>query len=147
MGDYTMNLLFGHDRAVADWVAARARGKQIGDPMTAIGLVDETGHLRGGFVFTGFNGDCIEMSAAGSILTHGAWQAVLQYVFGQLGCSRLQMHTRRSNKRVLRMLAPTRGGFTYEGISRRFYGREDGIVYSLTVDDLPAFRRRWRLPA
>lgn len=139
-------ILLGHDRAVADWVAARARGKAFHDPLTAIGLLDDTGRLQGGFVFTGYNGDSVELSLAGrAVASRGAMGIVLEYAFGQLGCSRLQMHTKRSNKRVLRMLAPARSNFTFEGISRRFYGREDGICYSLTVDDLPTFRQRWQL--
>lgn len=145
-------ILLGHDRAVADWVAARAKGKAFHDPFTAIGLLDDVGHLQGGFVFTGYNGDCVELSLAGrAVANRGAMGMVVEYVFGQLGCSRLQMHTRESNKLVLRMLSKGKRGnglnFTFEGISRRFYGRENGVLYSLTIDDLPKFRQRWGLSA
>lgn len=140
-------LLFGHDEAVAGWVAKIAKSKPFTPPYTTIGFVDDTGRLQGGFVFTGFNGNAIEMSGAGgAITTRGAWRALLSYVFDQLQCSRLQMHTRRNNKRVKRMLAPNRKtNIAFEGVSRRLYGREDGIRYSLTVDDLPAFKARWKI--
>ena len=141
-----MNLLFGHDEAVAEWVSRQARGKPFHPPYTAFGFVDQTGRLQGGFVFTGFNGDAIEVSGAGGAVTsRSAWRALLNYVFDQLKCSRLQMHTRRSNKRVKRILSHERSGFVFEGVSRRLYGREDGIRYSLTVDDLPAFKAKWKL--
>ncbi len=138
-----MNLLIGHDETVASWVG-QINGKMFAQPFTAIGLVDGAGRLRGGFVFTGFNGDGVEMSLAGAAcLSRGALQAVANYVFEQLGCVRLQLHSRRSNKRVLRQ-AP-RLGFRFEGVSRRQYGKEDGIRYALTIDDLPAFRAKWRI--
>lgn len=142
-----MNLLFGHDETVAAWVATRAKGKPFVPPYTAIGILDADGKaLRGGFVFTGRTTDSIEMSGAGIATTHReAWRALLHYVFVQLGCSRLQMHTRRSNKRTKKILAPERSGFTFEGVSRRLYGREDGIRFSLVADDLPGFREKWGL--
>lgn len=136
-------LLFGHEEAVAAWVGG-LNGKQFTPPYTAFGVVDGGGTLRGGFVFTGFNGDGVEMSLAGrGCVNRGAMAAVADYVFRQLGCARLQVHTRASN-RAVRKQAP-KLGLRYEGKSRSFYGNEDGLVYSLTKDDLGGFRRRWKL--
>jgi RimJ/RimL family protein N-acetyltransferase len=139
-----MNLLLGHDEAVATWVASRV-GKSFHAPFTAIGAVDATGHLQGGFVFTGYNGSSVELSLAGhGVAQRGLWRVVLAYVFGQLKCSRLQIHTARDNLTV-RHLAP-RLGFTFEGKSRNFYGSgRDALVYALVSDNVPAFWRRWRL--
>lgn len=135
-------IVLGQSEAVADWVA-RATGKPFHPPYEAIGVAGAHG-ITGGFVFTGFNGDGIEVSVAGrGIASRGAWRAACAYVFDQLGCARLQMHTRRSNKAVRRILP--RFGMKFEGIARRFYGDEDGLVFSLTRDDLPAFRARWGL--
>lgn len=136
-------ILLGHDEAVAEWVAA-ITGKPFHPPFTAIGAVDPAGHLTGGFVFTSFNGPTIELSLAGhGVANRGLWRAILYYVFEQLKADRIQIHTAASNKAV-RKLAP-RLGFSFEGKSRRFYGREDAFVYSLIRDDLPSFRQRWRL--
>jgi RimJ/RimL family protein N-acetyltransferase len=136
-------IVLGYDDAVAQWVA-RIGGKPFHEPYHAIGVTDAQGGLTGGFVFTGFNGDGIEMSLAGrGVAQRDAWRAVLSYVFDQLGCKRLQVHTRRSNNPVKAMLPRLK--FKYEGIARRFYGTEDGIAYSLTTDDLAAFKARWRL--
>jgi hypothetical protein len=138
-------LLFGHDEVVAEWVAKQARGKPFVQPFTAFGLVDGAGRLTGGFVFTSYNGHNIEMSAAGSAtVCRSSIAAVVHYVFTQLGCSRVQMHTRcHGAKRVRRQLAKL--GMKYEGIARRFYGRDDAACYALTIDDLAQFKARWRL--
>lgn len=137
-------LLFGHDEAVAGWVG-RMVGKPFTPPFTALGIVDAGGALRGGFVFNNFHeGASIEMSLAGSqCFSRGVWRGILAYVFEQCGVKRLQIHTRASNKTV-RRVAP-KGGFRFEGTARRMYGDENGLTYSLTVDDLPAFRKKWRL--
>ena len=146
-----MNLLFGHDKTVAEWVAKQANSKPPVDPYTAFGFVSADGRLTGGAVFTGYNGDTVELSLAGrAMATRGAWAAIVSYAFEQLKCQRLQMHISRRNRRVLRMLAGRRGrnsglGVHYEGIARRFFGKDDGVLYSLTTDDLPAFRARWKI--
>jgi RimJ/RimL family protein N-acetyltransferase len=77
------------------------------------------------------------------VVYRACWRPVLDYIFTTLGCSRLQSHTRRSNKRVLRQLKSL--GFNYEGVARRYYGREDAICYALTTDDLAQFREKWKL--
>lgn len=137
-------ILLGHSQAVGDWVA-RINGKAFHPPFEAIGIIDSDGTLTGGYVFTGFNGDGVELSLAGrGVVSRAGWRVVLDYVFNQLGCSRMQMHTSRRNKRVcknLHELFPK--GF--EGIAKRFYGKDDGVVFALTKDDLGAFKARWRL--
>lgn len=145
-----MNLLFGHDKTVAEWVARQAHSKPPVAPYTAFGFVDSRGTLTGGCVFTGYNGDTVELSLAGrSAATRSGWAAITSYVFDQLGCSRLQMHTNRRNKHTLRMLAPAAGqgglGVHYEGVARSFFGKDDAIVYSLVKRDLPAFKAKWKL--
>lgn len=138
-----MNLLLGHDETVAAWVGQRI-GKPFHAPFTAIGAIDGKGTLRGGFVLNGYNGSTVELSLAGNVASRGLWRALLAYVFVQLGCARLQIHTEKSNAAV-RRLAP-KLGFTFEGKSRNFYGQGRGaLLYSLVSDDLPGFRRRWRL--
>lgn len=119
-------------------------GKPFFQPFTAIGIAGADGALTGGFVFTGYNGDGIEVSVAGrGIASRSAWRAAVAYVFDQLGCVRMQMHTRKSNVKVRRILP--KFGMRYEGTARRFYGKEGGLIFSLTTDDLPAFRTKWGL--
>lgn len=139
-----MNLLFDHDQAVADWVSKQANEKPFVQPYTAIGIITPEGRLTGGFVFTSFNGHNIEISLAGkSVASRGAMRGVLHYVFEQLKCSRMQMHTRRNHKRVCKQLVKL--GMKFEGIARRFYGKHDAACYALTTDDLEGFKMRWKI--
>lgn len=136
-----MRLVFDGESVAA--FVGMMNGKMFAQPYSAFG-VEENGEIVGGFVFNQHNGTNVEMSlAGGGVARRSVWQAVIQYVFGQLGCVRLQIHTRRSNKMVKK--AARRLGFSFEGVARRFYGDEDGLCYSLTVDDLPAFVERWKL--
>lgn len=137
-------ILLGHDQTVADWVG-KITGKPFHAPFTTIGIIDSEGTLTGGYVFTGYNGDGVELSLAGrGVVSRDGWRSVLDYVFGQLGCVRMQMHTSRRNKRVcknLHELFPK--GF--EGIAKKFYGKDDGVCFALTTGDLASFRARWKL--
>jgi RimJ/RimL family protein N-acetyltransferase len=130
-------------QAVADWVG-KLNGKPFDPPFSAFGVINSDGRLTGGFVFNNFTQTAVELSLAGrGIASRPAWRSVLHYVFVQLGCARLQVHTRRSNKAVASQ-AP-KMGFRFEGVARRMYGDEDGLCFSLTVDDLPKFKERWKL--
>lgn len=136
-------ILYGHDPTVAEWVG-KINGRAFEPPYAAFGVIDREGTLTGGCVFTGFNGDSICFSMAGrAALSREALRETIRYVFDQLGCARLETNTRRSNK-LTRKHAP-RLGLKFEGVARRYYGQEDGIRHSLTIDDLPAFKRRWKL--
>lgn len=136
--------MFGHDETIAEWVARQAHKSAYVPPFTAIGVIDEAGTLTGGFVFTTYTGEAVELSlAGGGCFSRGVWRGVLDYVFNQLKCDRLSIHTRQDNKFVKKR-AP-RAGFFFEGVARRMYGRHDGLTFSLTRDDLPAFRKRWAL--
>ncbi len=139
-------LLLGHDTVVAEWVARQAHSKPPVAPYTAFGFVDRRGTLVGGCVFTGYNGDSVELSMAGrAAATRTGWAAITKYVFDQLGCSRLQMHTRRSNRHVLKMLAK-RLGVQYEGVARHYFGKDaHAVVYALTIDGLQPFRAKWKI--
>lgn len=138
-------ILLGHDAAVADYVG-RLLGKPFSAelPYSAIGVISPDGRLTGGYVFTGYNGTMVELSLAGAgVAARSAWCAVLAYVFDQLGCARLQVHTRRDNVKARKQA--TRLGLRYEGTMRAFYGDCPALVFSLVSEDLPEFRRRWRL--
>lgn len=122
-----MKILVGEDAIVRAWV-----GQKTGDPQhegETLGIIDHTG-LIGGFVFSNWTGAGIDLTLAGkACVSRLAWQAVGDFVFRHKGCVRLQVVTRKTNKRVCRM-AP-RFGFKFEGTLRRFYGDEDGKVFSL----------------
>lgn len=138
-----MSILFGHDQAVAEWVGKKV-GKPFSPPFVAFGALDGQGTLTAGAVFTNYQKDSIELSLAGrGVVQRQLWFAIINYVFDQLACSRLGIVTHERNKAVKRM-AP-KMGFKFEGKLRKQFGNADGYVYSLTDDDLPEFRKRWKL--
>lgn len=124
-----MRLVFGKNKAVADFI--QAKSGVIFSPVTSMfAVLNEAGTLIGGVAFVNYTGAGIELAGAGSvIISRTVRQAIGDYAFGWLGCKRLQITTRRSNK-TMRKLAP-RLGFVFEGRARSCYGDEDGLVYSL----------------
>jgi len=123
-----VKILVGEDVIVRSWVS-----QKTGDPHhdgETLGILSEQGRIIGGFIFTNWTGAGIELTLAGrGCVSRLAWQAVGDFVFRHKGCVRLQVVTRKSNKRV-RTMAP-RFGFKFEGTLRRYYGDEDGLCFSL----------------
>lgn len=120
-----MQLLVGHDVAVATWV-----GEKIGVPMippyTALGWIDDRGLLRIGFVFFGYNGSNMDVAIAMThSLTRGVIRAVAHYIFEQSGCVRCTLRPPRKNVAACSILK--RLGFVQECICKRFYGSEDAV--------------------
>lgn len=127
-----MKLIFGYDDAIAR-IVGEGLGQTIHPPYTCIGVVDWRGNVKGGFVFNGFNGSNIEMTAwLDSALTRGLIRAVMHYAFIQLGCNRLSARTKRSNKPVQSMLP--RAGLRYEATLKQYFGpekKDDAILYCI----------------
>lgn len=131
-----MIFLRGENEIVSGYVSGKT-GDQYADVMRTLGVLSNEGRIIGGFVLTNYTGAGIEMSLAGrGCIFRGAWRELGDIVFRELGCERVSITTRRSNKRV-RKLAP-RFKFKFEGIARRFYGNEDGLVFSLLRDEAVA---------
>jgi RimJ/RimL family protein N-acetyltransferase len=59
--------------------------------------------------------------------------AVYNYVFKQLGCSRISVTTRADNELVIGIAE--RLGFVREGYLRKFYGDADGVLLGLLKKD------------
>ena len=128
-----MQLVFGHDAAVAAF-AAEKLGISINPPFVAIGVADETG-LKGAAVYANWTGWNVEIMFYGpGCLTRPVIRALFWgYPFNDLNVGRLTAATRRSNK-VTRGLLP-RLGFTEEACLSRFYGPrkgDDAIIYRMT---------------
>lgn len=128
-----MIFLTGENDIVSAFVSSKT-GDQYVDVMRTLGILTPEGRIVGGFVLTNYTGHGVELSVAGKgCVSRGAWRELGDIVFRELACQRLSVTTRRSNKRV-RKMAP-RFKFKFEGIARRFYGDEDGIVFSLLRDE------------
>jgi RimJ/RimL family protein N-acetyltransferase len=99
---------------------------QFQAPYTAIGWTDEAGAILGGAVFNNWNGANVELSLAGrGSISRQAFRDIARYVFGQLGCRRLTMHTKASNLRLI--LQAERNGFAREGMRKDFFPDDDAV--------------------
>jgi RimJ/RimL family protein N-acetyltransferase len=131
-----MPLLTGHDDAVANWVAA-GLGITIAPPYTAIGVIDASGRLIGGAVFTAWDGANIDVTVYGPrAMTRGALRAGCRYAFGQLRCERITARCKRTNKAMRDLME--RLGFVHEGTQRRFWGagrENDAMLYGMLKND------------
>ena len=125
-------ILIGKDKYVIDWVAS-----QLQEPVNGgigVGVV-ENNLLVGGMVFHDYNGSNIEMTCFGpGCLNRRILSWLFNYVFMELGCNRLSVKTKRSNKRVLKLA--NRLGFTYEATLKQFFGpdkNDDAILFKMDL--------------
>ena len=128
-----MMMLRGEPEIVSAFVSGQT-GDIYSDVMRALGILSAEGRIIGGVLLTNYTGHGVEMTLAGKgCISRTAWQAIGDMAFGELGCQRISVTTRKSNKRVCK-LAP-RLKFKFEGIARKFYGKEDGVMFSLLRDE------------
>lgn len=128
-----MMLLRDEPEIVSAFVSGQT-GDQYTDVMRALGILSREGRIIGGVLLTNYTGFGVELTLAGKgCISRSAWQAIGDMAFGELGCERISVTTRKSNKRVCR-LAP-RLKFKFEGVARRYYGKEDGVMFSLLRDE------------
>lgn len=100
------------------------------DMCTAIGVVDRHARLAGAAVFTDFDGFDIQLTVVGrGAFSRSVCRAVSRYVFIQMNCQRMTVIMRESDT-VLRKVCQ-RHGFRQEGVIRRRYGDQDGILMGM----------------
>lgn len=131
-----MNLLFGHDKVVADW-ASKMFGSPLRNWYFAVGIINGDGKLVGAASFHGYNGSDIELCYYGpGSCSLGAWKGLLRFAFEELKVNRMTARVPRQNKKVLNSLPAL--GFKMEGVMRHYYGpvkRLDAIVFGLLEKD------------
>lgn len=138
-----MNLLFGHDKTVADWAS-----KQFGSPLRnwyfALGVIDSAGALVGAASFHDFNGSNIELCWYGpGAMTPTILRGLMKFAFIDLKCARVTARTPRQNKAVTRALP--RFGFNCEGVAKHYFGpvkRLDAIMFGLLKADAMKYIER-----
>ena len=129
-----MNLVFGVDQAVAEWVRIRIPGARDFGACAAIGVARDD-RLIAGVVYSDFRpayGNVMMSVAAepdSHWLTRGALAAFFHYPFMQLGCQRVTSAIARRNKRSRAFCEKI--GFKYEGCIRRGFGTDDAMLYGL----------------
>lgn len=125
-----MNLVFGHDQTVIDWIAATYGLHVIQTPRVAMGVVDGAGVLRGAYVITWHTDTTAELHVYGTV-SHETVRGMFHAVFRQGGVHRLEVRTPRKNKKIKK--AAIKYGFKFEAVARDFYGPgNDAFVYTMT---------------
>lgn len=128
-----MNLVFGHDQTVIDWLAVTYGLHVIQTPRVAMGVVDGAGVLRGAYVITWHTDTTAEWHLFGAV-SHETIKAMFHAVFLQWRVHRLEIRTHRKNKKIKK--AAPKFGFRFEGVARDFYGpRQDAFCYAMTAGE------------
>ena len=104
-------------------------------------MTDDDRLYCGGAVFNNWNGANIDLTIAmDAPPTRGIIRALQHYVFVQSGATRVSALTRRSNKRVQKLLP--RLGFAFEGTRKRYFGphrADDAFAYGLLPENMRTF--------
>lgn len=133
-----MNLVYGQDAAVAEFVRQRAPHAGNGfEKYTAIG-VEDAGEIIAGVVYNEYRprDRTIHVSIASSTprwASRRTLRAVFGYPFVQLNCERLTAYTGRSMARVRQFLEEL--GFTCEGCMRKGFADDDCVIYGMLRDE------------
>lgn len=132
-----MRLLYGHDKAVADFVAdliPQVRAHGFGE-CRAVGVIDTGGRLVAGWVWHHYwpEAGTIEFSGAAvnpRWMTRHILHELFDYAFNKANCQMLVTRNSATNFRLHRQLA--RYGFSRFDIPRLFGRMEDGVIWTLT---------------
>lgn len=136
-----LRLLGGYDQQVIAW-ASQMLNKPLIAPMTAFGIVDEDGALKGAAMFSDFYpGGNIELTFVGKgTATRPVARGLIQYAFVDNKAARITAKTRRDNL-IVRKLLP-RLGFTLEYAQKNYFGpkrRDTALCFVLYKDKVPAW--------
>jgi len=129
-----VKVLRGHDRTVAQWVEARMDGRCV-FPHAALGIIDDNGVLRGGFVLAFHTPTTADLTLYAPLaLTHGVMRGFFRWCFLECGVRRLQIATTRSNKTIKR--GAPKMGFKFDGVAKDYYDvGVDALRYAMMADD------------
>ena len=135
-----MRLVYGIPHVVAGFVASlipRCAERGLPEASQAIGVADENGTLVGGMVYHCFDPDAgvIELSVAATDkrwFTRPILYGLFEYPFEQLGCQMVCSRVSADDAALRRMKKAY--GFQEHLIPRLFGRGEDGIIFTLTVE-------------
>jgi RimJ/RimL family protein N-acetyltransferase len=147
-----MQLVFGHDAAVAAWVASRI--PHVGTP-EAFGPLAAIGVARGGDLIAGAVyhnylapyaiGELSFAASSARWATRGNVRALLSVPFRQYAWRRLTCVVRHDNDRVARLL--TGLGFKREGAAREMFSsspKVHGVIYGMLSREYDALVKRFQ---
>lgn len=136
-----MQLIYGHDQAVCDFVNARIDENFSPASCAGVAVANAQGNMVAGWVWHNWNPECKTLEFSGASIT-AKWmtRAILQELFAYAFANAQMVVTRNGadNKRLHRQLAAF--GFRRYDIERLFGRDSDGVVWTLTDDDWRASR-------
>lgn len=94
--------------------------------------IERDGEVIGGVIFSGFTGNDVSVTVAGTGFTRGFISAVGEYVFGKLGCLRMSITTEQPHVISIahRLAAQT------EGTKRNHFGKgRDATILGILRED------------
>ncbi len=130
-----------NDEAAKDLVEGVMKTK-ICAPFTGI-IIWRGREICGAVVFNNYEGRDIHLTVVqdGPVSLADA-RRISRYVFEQLCCERVTAVTRESNMKA--RCALTRLGFMLEGVLRKHYDEEDGLVYGLLKTEQRVLRNGFK---
>lgn len=128
-----MQVAFGE--TIAAWLEERFRTK-FHPPYTAMGFAADNGRPLCAVIWNDYTpGGNIELTmlAEPGGITRGVIRYLAHYAFVTNQCRRVQVHVRKSNVMLLRLMP--RFGFKYETVAPCFYADEDAVVFRMLARD------------
>jgi RimJ/RimL family protein N-acetyltransferase len=99
---------------------------------TALALVSDEGYFKAGVVYNNFEHANVCGHIAiwpGARLTPSFLRAMFDYPFNQLDKERITALVARKNRKAMKFVQKL--GFKYEGCLRKYFGREDMMLYGM----------------
>lgn len=134
---------YDHNLQVADFVASLiphlgGNSAAFGPNFQTIGVIDESGALIAGLVYSGFDARSGTIEITGSAvdkrwLTRGTIARMYQYPFVRCRCQMVYQRTPADNEYLLGMLASY--DYTFVKVPRMFGRQRDGVLCLLTYED------------
>lgn len=122
------------NRGIATW-AAKELGVTFAEPFLSLGVYDARRVIIGAIVLNNYDGHNVDMSGTGvGAFTPSVVRSIANYIFNELGCCRITLKTRRSNRKARKLLGRH---FVYEATLKRGFGDEDALQFRMCRDECP----------
>lgn len=116
--------------ALAHSFIKKSLGIELEAPFCGYAIYDTDGVVVGGFAFTNYTRDNVELTiSVRELVTLRVCRFIAWLAFVDLGCRRISMRTRASNKQAIRAIEKT--GAKLEGVAREYFNGEDAILFGL----------------
>lgn len=125
-----MRLITGHEPTILEWLERAYGVMVVQTPRLVLGVIDDSGVLRGCFVVTWRTETTAELHLYGRT-SNDTWKQMFRVVFGDFGVWRLEIRTTEDNRSIKRNAPKFK--FRFDGRIRDYYGPGvHALAYSMT---------------